>query len=97
MSKFITVYQRKRRKARFWRKPLGWIEIAFYLSTNINMSTDGTKGQQIRKEKDRGRFFDLKTLVFIFFFLLCFFMQAGDVMGGGRSSIDGFQSKEGVM
>jgi hypothetical protein len=76
MSKFFAVYQRKRRKARFWRKPLGWIAIAFYLSTNINMSTDGTKGQQIKDEKDRGRIFDLKTLVFIFFFFSSMFLYA---------------------
>lgn len=43
MSKFFAVYRRKRRKARFWRKPFGWIESTIHLSLNINMSTEGTK------------------------------------------------------
>jgi hypothetical protein len=77
MSKFFTVYQRKRRKARFGRKPFGWIESTFHLSTNINLSTEGTKRKKISDEQGRERFFDLKTVVLISFFPMFFYANWG--------------------
>jgi hypothetical protein len=65
-------------------------EAPFYLSTKINTSAQESKRKKISDEKGKEIFFDLKTVVFNFFFFLCFFMQAGDVMGG-RLSIDKFQ------
>jgi hypothetical protein len=77
-------------KLAFGASLFGWIGSTFLsFDKNQHFSTRKQK-EEISDEKGKEIFFDLKTVVFNFFFFLCFFMQAGDVMGG-RLSIDKFQ------
>jgi hypothetical protein len=48
-------------------------EAPFYLSTKINTSAQESKRKKISDEKGKEIFFDLKTVVFNFFFFPMFF------------------------
>lgn len=80
MSKFFTVYRRKRREARFWGNLLDGSKAPLYFSTNIDISAEDSKEEELatkKKEKAWEIFRFEEDSRFIFFFSYVFLCKPG--------------------